>query len=215
MIPLLLTAAFAGSARFDLLESDSGWKDIGNRASSYGRIDVRSREIDGLTCFSGAVNAQVSVDTLVRITGHMVRSPEWSSASLPVSEELERSGSSFVLFQLFDVPNWTLAADRYWVLRGLVSRGGDGSGAYRYERVDPSGYPRVAQVLAGYSGAIEPPTNFGRWTFTPTGDATRVEYRGCSAFGGSIPSSIQTWLGLQQLPTMMEELIDAAASGRY
>lgn len=215
MITLLFATALAGTARFDLLESDSGWRDVGNRSSSYGRIDVRSREIDGLTCYAGAVNAAVSVDALLRVTGHMVRSPEWSSASLPVSEELERSGSSFVLFQLFDVPNWTMAADRYWVLRGSTSRSSDGSGAYRYERVDPSAWPRVAQVLGGYSGAVEPPTNFGRWSFTPAGDGTRVEYRGCSAFGGSIPSSIQTWLGVQQLPTMLEELITAAGSGRY
>lgn len=215
MITLLLATAFAGSARFDLLESDSGWKDLGTRASTYGRIDVRSRDIDGLTCFAGSVTAQVGVEALVKLTSHMVRSPEWSSARLPVSEELERSGSSFVMFQVFDVPNWTLASDRYWVLRGQVFRGGDGSGTYRYERVDPSAYPRVAQVLTGYEGAIEPPTNFGRWTFAPTEGGTLVEYRGCSAFGGSIPSSIQSWLGLQQLPTMMEELITAAGSGRY
>lgn len=215
MIAALLATALAGGARFDLLTAEDGWKDLGNRASSYGRIDVRSRDIDGLTCFAGSVVADVGVDALVRVTGHMVRSPEWSSARLPISEELERSGSSFVLFQLYDVPNWTLAADRYWVLRGSVSRGGDGAGTYRYERVDPARYPRVAEVLTEHDGAIEPPTNFGQWTFAPGEGGTRVSYRGCSAFGGSIPSSIQSWLGLQQLPTMMEELIDAARSGRY
>ena len=214
MIALVLAMAHAVEPRFDLLEADDGWTDLGTRNSEHGKVSVHSREVDGLTCFGGAVDSDVPVSALVGVASHMVLSPSWSTASLPVSEEFaseERAdGRSFVLFQLYDTPGWTFAADRYWVLRGTTSMSG-AVGVYEYQRVDPAAWPRVAEVLVDHPGAVEPPTNFGRWTFTPDGEITRVEYRGCSEFGGVVPASIQTALARQQLPNMLTELIDAAS----
>lgn len=209
----LAAAAWAGEARFDRLQDEDGWLDLGTRRSRFGPVAVASRDIDGLTCYRAAVDAPVGVDALVRVTSRMARSSAWSSADLPVSIELERDGDSFVFFQVFDVPDWTFAADRYWVLRGTVERSGDHA-VYRYHRTDGAAWPAVQQALAGYPNAVEPTTNFGAWTFRPEGVATRVEYRGCSAFGGSIPASLQSWLGLQQLPTLVEDLVGAAQAGR-
>jgi hypothetical protein len=206
----LIAAALAASPTA-VLDDPNGWTSIGTRASALGPIEVRSRAVGSVTCYEGVAHAEADPDALLAVTRRMARANEWSSSRLTVSRELARDGESFVLFQVLDVPGWTLASDRYWVLRGTNTWLPGGAGEYRYERVDAAAWPEVAATLSGLGlNAIELPMNFGKWRFDPEGSGARVTYRGCASFGGALSSGIQSWLALQQLPTMMEELVGAA-----
>lgn len=212
MIVGLMWALAAGAAPFDTLAQDDGWRDLNARASAWGPIAVRSRVVDGTTCYEGSLSAAVDVDALVRTADAMRDASRWSRAKLPVSEELDRRGREFVLLQVLDTPGWTLAADRYWVLRAVTGIDAQGRGSYRYERVPAAAWPRAVEVAAAHGSAlVEPPVSFGEWTFTPSGSGTRVVYRSCADFGGVVPAGLQSWVALQQLPDTMEDLVSAAS----
>jgi hypothetical protein len=209
MIALLLSLAAAADP--SALASDAGWRTLGDRASALGAITVRAKEIGGTPCFEGSVTAAAEGGDLVAVADRMREAPRWSRARLPVTEELQRQGRSFVLLQLLDVPAWTLASDRYWVLRGETSIDSAGVGVYRYQRLDAAAWPRAAEVVAARSpSAVEPPVSFGQWTFTPDAGGARVTWRSCADFGGVVPASLQAWVALQQLPDTMEDLVTEA-----
>lgn len=207
MLTMLLSSAVsAAEPDWSALEG-SGWVEVTTKRSPEGPIAIRSRSMELVGCVEGAVQVDVAPEALLAVTADMVSAPSWSSASIPISEELERDATGFVLFQLLDVPGWTLSSDRYWTIRGEPMRTATGA-RYRWHRVDPSGYPGVA---ARVGRAIEPPINYGEWRFDAAlGGGTDLRYRSCADFGGRVPTSIQRWLNTQQLPGMVAELVTEA-----
>jgi len=209
---LIFIALTAGAAEppWATLSNDSDWKDIGSKRSDVGEIHIRTRKIDGIGCVEGTTEVATSAEKLVDVTRDMVRSIDWSTADVALSEELDKSAGSFVLFQYWDAPMWTFAADRFWVIRGEPQLDGN-AGSYRYYRVAVEQFPDAAEQASDWSrNSIEVPINYGEWTFTPSGAETRVQYRGCADFGGRLPTAVQQWLNTQQLPAMVSDLVSEA-----
>lgn len=102
--------------------------------------------------------------------------------------------------------------DRFWILEGTVVSSG-AERRFRWNRVPNAAatFPTVVQrAQAIESGAVEPPTNWGEWSFIPKGTATEVTYRACVDVGGKLPMSIQTWVAQRTLPDTVADLIREA-----
>jgi hypothetical protein len=110
-----------------------------------------------------------------------------------------------VLFQRLEVPAWTLSSDRYWVLHGTAD---PTHRRYRWYRLDGTAHPEIQQDA---NGAIEPPVNYGEWRFVDTADGTTLRYRACADFGGPVPTAVQRWVTTQQVPALIEDLVEEAA----
>lgn len=205
MWAVLALAAASASPSWELLSEPADWKDLGTKKSEIGEVRVRSKPVDGVDCVEGTSVVATETSQLLAVTDDMVSAMAWSSAGLTVSEELTRDDTGFVLFQYYDAPGWTLAADRFWVIRGESSSTEDG-GQYRWSRVDPSS-DVVTRAHTISSGAIEPPTNYGEWRFTPTDAGTEVRYRACADFGGRLPSAVQRWANTSQVPALITDLV--------
>lgn len=208
----LVAAVAAATPTLSDLRSDAGWTDLGARSSDVGDVRVRRKVVDGVACLEGALTTDAPVPALVGVADDMVSSIRWSSSPVAVSEELSRDATSFVLFQYFDTPGWTMSADRFWVVRGAAATLADGSGRYTWERVDAgTDVPDVLRrARERATNAVEPPVNFGEWTFVPSRTGTDVRYRGCADFGGSVPHGIQTWLNTSQVPALVADLVAEA-----
>jgi hypothetical protein len=205
---LFALPAHAESPDWSSLSADD-WSEVGTRRSEVGAIDIRAKYVDAIGCVEGTVRVDASPEALLAITADMASAPDWSSATLSASEVVERDAGSFVLFQVLDVPGWTLANDRFWTIRGEPVSLESGATRYRWSRVDSGAYPRVAEVVD--DRAIEPPTNYGEWLFTPTdAGATDLRYRACADFGGRVPTPIQRWINTQQVPALVSELVQEA-----
>jgi len=207
MWSLLVSTLVFAAPSWSTLSPDAGWASLGSRSTSVGPVSVRRQFIDGVTCLEGRLIATVRPSQLLAVADDMVSAARWSSAGLAYSEELSRSEGRYVLFQYFDVPDWTLVSDRYWVLEGTVSEG-----RYRFRRLRADAYPEIQLRVAVRSrSAIEPPVNFGEWTFTPTPKGTQIRYANCADFGGAIPAGVQRWVSTQQLPAMMADFVTEAS----
>lgn len=205
MLTLLISlAAAATPATLDT----ATWQDLGERNSSIGDVAVRKAQVDGTGCVEGRVTTDATTTQLLAVTRDMVRSSEWSSAKLAISEEVSRAGDQFVLFQYYDVPGWMLAADRFWVIEGTVAEH-EAGGSYTWQRVEPSTeiLGRAQQVS---SWPIEPPVNYGQWTFTETDSGVDVRYRACADFGGRVPASLQHTINTRQVPALVADLVTEA-----
>jgi hypothetical protein len=202
----LATSALAAPA-WDRLDAEE-WQVLGERRSEVGALALRTKRLDDVGCVEGSVVVGVPVHKLLAVTNDMVSSVEWSSNDLLISRELERRGHSMVLFQYFDTPGWTLAADRFWVIRGETERLGEG-GRYRWNHLDSgAAFPEAVREARQISArAVEPPVNFGEWLFKPEESGTLLRYRACVDFGGRVPAGIQHRLNTQQVPNLIAELV--------
>lgn len=212
LLALSLPSASAMDPRLQRLLDADGWQVAGDAEHDLlGKVVLSLKDVDGTQCLKGTATVQARGPTMLAVVQDIPSALSWSTAGLTDTRVLGQQGARVDYLQVLDVPDWTMAADRYWVLRGRNTWGSDGSASYRYERTDPTAWPRVAEVLGTLSGTpIEPPTNYGRWTFTPAGGQTQVEYRSCAVFGGVVPAAIQSWIALQQLPATMEDLVREA-----
>jgi hypothetical protein len=211
MLSLMMMAALSARAEtpdFDRLSAGE-WSEVGTRRSDVGEIHLRARYVEAIGCVEGTATVEVDPEALLSVADHMAKAPEWSSAPLTISEELERDGEGFVLFQVLDVPGWTLANDRFWTIRAEPAALAEGVTRYRWHRVDSTTWPRVAEIVG--ARAVEPPVNYGEWLFTPAGTGSAVQYRACADFGGRVPAPIQRWINTQQVPALIEELVAEAA----
>ena len=206
---MMLSLAFAAEPNWDGLRTESGWKDLGERRSSVGPVNVRTKSVDGVGCVEGRTTVSASTEQLVTLSRDMVSALEWSSADLAESVEIERSTpNEYVLFQYYDAPGWTFTADRYWVIRGTASERG-----YRYVRVPAEQFPSAKdKALERSGGAIEPPVNYGEWVFSERSDGTEVLYRSCADVGGRLPDRLVHWLNTTQVPNMVADFVSEAAT---
>lgn len=205
MIPsLFLTIVVAAEPNYGALDQ-AEWKDVSVRSTDVGDVALRASYVDEVGCVEGIVEVDVEPERLLAVTDDMVSAKRWSSADLTHSEELSRDAEGFVLFQRLNVPAWTLSSDRYWVLRGST----DGANQrYRWHRVAGSDHPSIRPVA---EGAIEPPINYGEWRFQEAPNGTSLRYRACADFGGPVPTAVQRWVTVQQVPALIEDLVTEAA----
>ncbi len=114
--------------------------------------------------------------------------------------------------QVLDVPGWTMASDRYWVLRGERFTAGAAVG-YRWNRLDwQPVYPALVEELAQLAPkGVEPMTNWGRWSFVQGEAGTRATYELCSDAGGSLPAWLQRAAATRTLPDTMADVAREAA----
>ncbi len=199
----LLALAMASAPDFDALDHTT-WKDVGSRSTDVGEVTLRASYVDEVGCVQGDVTVDVTPDKLLAVTDDMVSAPSWSSADISHSRELSRDAISFVLFQRLEVPAWTLSSDRYWVLRGTAD---SAKQRYRWYRLSGEAHTDIAEAA---DGAIEPPVNYGEWRFLDSMDGTNLRYRACADFGGPVPTAVQRWVTTQQVPALIEDLVQEA-----
>lgn len=200
--------AAAAEPRWDQLTTSTGWTSVATRTSDVGAVYVYHKEIDGIPCLTGVTSTDVAPATLLAVVLDVPSSLKWSSADLAVSELLTQAPTQIRFWQYIDIPNWTLVSDRFWVLEGQVSNVG-ASTKFRWNRVDAAAtYPAVVEKAhARDSSAVEPPINWGEWTFTPVEGRTEVVYRACADVGGRIPESVQKWVATRTLPDTVADLV--------
>lgn len=211
ILSVVVGLAMASEPQWDSLETSSGWTSVSTRASDIGPVQVYRKDIGGITCLQGVTTTQVSPEKLLEVVVDIPSSTRWSSATLTASDVVARPGSKLHFYQYLDVPNWTLVADRYWVLEGRPETV-TGGFRFRWNRIDAaSTYPAVAaKAQAISSSVIEPPTNWGEWTFSATDGGTLVAYRACADVGGALPKDVQSWVATRTLPDTVADAVREA-----
>jgi hypothetical protein len=211
MLSLLLVAA-ASAADFDALLSDTGWEEVDRvDRKELGTAVVRVKTIEGGRCLQGDVTVDVPVDILLDVVTDIPAARRFSSEKLIAARELGREGGAVHYYQHLDVPNWTMAADRYWVLSGQQVTEGDRT-SFRWQRFDwRSRYPDLAVELdRDHPDAVEPVPNWGAWVFQPADGRTRARYYLCSDPGGSLPDWLQKAAATKTLPNTMADVVREA-----
>lgn len=212
MLVWMWAAALAGEPAWSELSSASGWSEVASRPSDVGKVTVYHKEIGGVPCLQGVTTSTQAPEKLLAVVMDIPSSTRWSSADVKISETLATTPSGAVHYwQYLDVPNWTMVYDRYWVLEGRASTSGD-LRRFRWTKLDSgAAYPAVVQrAQAREAGAVEPPVNWGEWTFQPKGGVTEVQYRACADVGGKLPLSIQQWVASRTLPDTVADVIREA-----
>ena len=211
ILSVVVGLALASEPQWDSLETSAGWTSVSTRSSDIGPVQVYRKDIDGITCLQGVTTTPVSPQKLLDVVTDIPSSTRWSSATLAASDVVGRPGSRLHFYQYLDVPDWTLVADRYWVLEGRPEPVSGGF-RFRWNRLDAaSAYPAVvAKAQAISSRVIEPPTNWGEWTFSATDGGTLVAYRACADVGGALPKDVQSWVATRTLPDTVADAVREA-----
>lgn len=207
-----MLAAWAVEPAYESLEA-SGWAEVAVRETELGVVKVLHKKVGEVDCLQGVTTTKVGIAALHGVVLDVASAPKWTENKLVMSDVLGGGGDQIDFAQMLDVPDWTLVADRYWVLRGTTLRGADGSVRFRWQRLDAgTAYPKVKEKALAYSSrAVEPPVNWGEWMFRPVGGSVEVAYRACSDVGGSLPTSIQRWVASRTLPDTVADMIREAA----
>jgi hypothetical protein len=211
LLLVLAVGSAAAAPTLSTLLAESGWEAKGTRdhKDSGLEITIDHKWVGELPCLRGMTTAEVSPEALLAAATDIPSATRWSSAPLSASRVLGRGADSIDYYQHLDIPGWTGAKDRYWVLRGRVKRDA-GVLRFQWERFDGrTPYPDLsAELAADHPSAIEPPTNLGEWRFTPKdGGMTEVRYYVCSDSGGKLPSALERVAALQTLPDAVADLI--------
>lgn len=217
MITILLSLSLssspaeAGEPPWEALWSSEGWEELSVRESDVGPVKVLHKKVDVLDCLQGVAQSDVGIPYLVKVAYDVNSAVSWSSADLTASEILKREGDAIVFHQYLDVPDWTLVADRFWYLRASAEDVDGGGKRFRWRRVDGmTAFPDKTKVLVETNRAIEPPVNFGAWTFLPKEGGTQVIYRVCSDIGGAIPKWLQRAVATRTMPDTVADFVREA-----
>lgn len=209
MIALVATAL---GADFATLMADSGWENVSNPNNKVaGPITIDLKPLSGTPCLRAKMQIDVDPDTLYAVVTDMPGAKAFSSSKLIASRELGRSGKTVDYYQHLDVPNWTMAADRFWVLRGEDVSSGEVK-SFRWDRFDwRTAYPAlVTELETNHGNAVEPDPNYGAWVFTPKGSGTAATYFICNDPGASLPYWVKKAAATKTLPTTMADVVREA-----
>jgi hypothetical protein len=216
LVMALVGVASAGEPAWSELRAVSGWVALATRASEVGEVHVYTKKIDEVPCLKGSVAADVRPEELLAVVRDVAGSMAWTSADLTASDVLRQGSDSVDFFQYLDVPDWTMVADRYWILRANWGPAAGAGLGFWWHRIDRAvAYGEVHdRVLATNDRAVEPPINWGEWVFEPKGQGSLVHYVACADVGGSIPTSIQRFVATRTLPDTVTDLIREAQRRR-
>jgi len=209
---LLSSSAFAETPTWSQVAGTDSWELLTTkRNADAGEVNVYRATIAGIICFQGMAMADVPVEALLDVATDIESAIAWSSAGVREAETLARNGDSIDYYQYLDVPGWTLSADRYWFLRGVIERGSDET-SFHWDRFDVEALyaERYQQVATANPKAIEPPINVGGWTFRSTEAGTEIRYRVCSDVGGSLPRGVQNAATKGTLPDTVGDAVREA-----
>jgi len=190
----------------DSLHEPSGWS-VQPRSAREG-VDVFKKDIPGfeLPAFRGekvvAVPSDVLFDMLVDFGSHAGMSDR---VPLAISEVLKKQGDVVDFFQLVDTPRWTMARDRAWFNRAVISRnyaGVQGQHRQTWQTLSPEHYPeRWQKALESYPRVLHLLFSYGSWEVVPLGpSSTRLIYRVLTHPGGRIPNGLQEVVTGKTLP---------------
>ena len=210
----LVWMSLAGwSADFDALLSDSGWESVGSKSTNEtGPMSLHAKTIAGTVCVRAVAEVDVPADTVYEVITDVPAAQRFSSETLLESRVLGRDGANVHYYQHLDVPGWTMASDRYWVLSGHEVRT-ESSRAFRWQRFDwKTAYPDLAKAIASeHPAAVEPLTNYGSWVFEAAdGGKTRATYLICSDPGGSLPEWLKRQAATKTLPNTVQDVMREA-----
>jgi len=221
LVLLLLPAALA-AADFDALLTPDGWEVAGSAPHELlGEVTLALKQVSGVKCLRGTATVDASARGMLSVVEDIDGALSWSTAGLSDTRVLGRQGDRLDYLQVLDVPGWTMAADRYWVLRSRVTTEADGALAFRWDRFDwRSAYPDLAAELAtSHPQAIEPDPNFGAWVFRDstspdstapdTAAGTELRYYLCTE-SGSLPYWLQKAAATRTVPAAMADVVRAA-----
>ncbi len=204
---LLALPAWAGLPTWSDLDASDAWEVVATKKSDVGEVIIRHRRFDDLDCLEGRVTTQGSPDAMLDVATDVEGALRWSSAPLADALDLGRTPGTIDYYQYLDVPDWTLVADRYWILRGTVLAEGDAR-RFRWGKGPPGmGDQARTRALARNDGAIEPPKNVGEWVFSPVSGGVDVRYRACADIGGAIPLWLQKAVAKSTLPDTVVDLV--------
>ena len=198
------------------LEEPSGWALI--KRSEREGVRVYKKDLAGfdIPAFRGEKVVAVASDRLfamlVDFNSHAGMSDR---VPLAISEVLKVQGDSIEFFQLVDTPSWTMARDRAWFNRAVVSRNHLGeAGRHRqtWETLTPEHYPDYWQaVLKRYPRVLHLSFSFGSWEVLPVGpESTRLIYTIITHPGGRIPDGLHSFVTGQTLPDNLLQFEEAA-----
>jgi|GEM_PF-1501525 len=219
--PLLLSLALLSSlssparaedARFASLLSDQGWEQAGKANNALlGEVLLALKDVEGTRCLLGSATVDAKAATMLAVVQDIPGATSWSTAGLTASRVLGKDGVKVDYLQVLDVPDWTMASDRYWVLRGAPATEADGSMAFRWDRFDwRAAYPLVATELdRDLPKAVEPAPNFGAWDFKEQAGGTLLRYYLCTE-SGSLPTWLQKAAATKTLPSTMADVVREA-----
>lgn len=208
----LASVGVAPAADFDALLSPSGWELRGSTEHDLlGTVQISTKEIQGLTCLQGTALVQARAGTMLAVVEDIDAALSWSRAGLIGTRILGRQGNAIDYYQHLDVPDWTMAADRYWVLRSMVSTAADGAVQFRWDRFDwRSQYPDLAAELdRDHPKAVEPDPNFGAWSFRDGAAGSELRYFLCTE-SGNLPSWLQKAAATKTVPDAMADVVREA-----
>ncbi|HHO49499.1 MAG TPA: hypothetical protein ENK18_01195 [Deltaproteobacteria bacterium] len=203
-----LLAGVSVAADFDQLLSPSGWTSVGEvQHELLGTVSIALKTVEGERCLRGRAISPPSPEILYDVVTDIPAAKRFSREKLLASEVLDTEGDTVHYYQHLDVPGWTLAADRYWVLEGRSASSGSAR-AFRWRRFDwRPRYPELAaRIQRDHPNAVEPDPNWGSWVFEPTEGGTQMRYYICSDPGGSIPGWVERTAATRSLPNTMADV---------
>lgn len=212
LAPLAAAPASAMDARLQRLLGAEGWSVAGDAQHDLlGKVVLSLKQVDGTQCLKGSATVQARGETMLGVVQDIRGALRWSTAGLTDTRVLGQQGARVDYLQVLDVPDWTMAADRFWVLRGEKVDLADGGVSFWWDRFDwRAAYPSLATELdASLPKAVEPDPNFGAWTFTPAGADTRLDYYLCTE-SGSLPYWLQKAAATKTLPAAMADVVREA-----
>lgn len=210
MIPLLWLTLGASAANLDAALADADWALLTEASTKeIGPVILETKTIDGERCLRGRVTVDVATPHLLATVVDIPAALEFSRERLSASRLLGSDGDTLHYYQHLDVPNWTMIADRYWVLAG--SRRDAGSTViFAWQRFDwRTRYPALADSLArDHKSAVEPVPNFGAWSFAPAEAGTTVTYTLCSNAAGALPEWIVRVAATKNFPNTIVDIVE-------
>lgn len=209
LLLLLALDAQAADHSWSAFDNTAAWEQVATRSSDIGDMPVYLQVIDGLRCLQATADVDKTPGQLFAVATDFPSATRWSSAKLSRSEVLARGDNWYEYLQRLEVPGWTSASDRYWIMRGSRMDQG-GTIRLRWDRVPDGSYVELRAEMQADGGAIEPPVNWGEWVFEPRDSGARVYYRLCSDPGGSIPGFVERWAATRTMPDAVVDLVKEA-----
>ncbi len=203
----ILLVSVASAADWNALFASDGWQKVSDTShADTGPITIDTKTIAGVQCLRGVATVGVPPSTLYGVVADIPAAKKWSSETLTHSRVLSQGGKTVEYYQHLDVPGWTMATDRFWVLRGEDASTAN-ERTFRWDRFDwKTKYPELAAEIAP-SGAVEPDPNWGAWAFAASGEGSAIRYYVCSDPGGSLPTWLKETAATKTLPNTLGDVV--------
>ncbi len=202
-------SSVAGATDHAALLAEDGWELAAEGSTKqFGTVPLEVKVVDGERCLRGTVRSSAPAEVLLEVITDVAAADRFTREALIASRVLGTDGDVVHYYQHLDVPGWTMAADRFWVLAGQRLASGDDI-VYVWERFDWRGrYPELAAELArDHPSAIEPIPNFGAWQFRPIEGGTQARYILCSDPGGSMPGWLVRAGATKSFPNTISDVV--------